>query len=115
MQIYCPVKPAKADSALLLIREGIQQIAANGVTDEELGKVKEFELKEYADNQKKNNYWQGLIMQKVIWGVDRRTGREAAINGVTSEKVQAFCRDILLKDNNCLTIVMLPANLEEKE
>lgn len=115
VQIYCPVKPAKADSALLLIREGIQQIAASGVTDEELGKVKEFELKEYADNQKINSYWQGLITSKVIWGIDRRTGREAAINGVTSAKVQAFCRDVLLKDNNCLTIVMLPANLEEKE
>ena len=115
VQIYCPVQPAKADSALLLIREGIQQIAANGVTDEELGKVKEFELKEYADNQKINNYWQGLITNKVLWGFDRRTGREAAINGVTSKKVQDFCKNVLLKDNNCLTVVMLPANLEEKE
>ncbi|MBR1652395.1 MAG: insulinase family protein [Alloprevotella sp.] len=115
LQIYCPVQPAKADSALLLMRQGIEEIAKNGVTEEELGKVKEFELKEYADNQKQNSYWQGLIQNKVNWNVDRRTGRENAIKGVTTADVQAFCRDLLLRQNNCATVVMLPASLEEHD
>ena len=115
LQIYCPVQPAKADSALLLMRQGIEEIAKNGVTEEELNKVKEFELKEYADNQKDNGYWQGLIQNKVLWNVDRRAGREDAIKNVTTADVQAFCRDILLKQNNCGTVVMLPASLEEHD
>ena len=115
VQIYCPVQPAKADSALLLMRQGIEEIARNGVTEEELNKVKEFELKEYADNQKDNGYWQGLISAKVFWNVDRRTGREDAIKSVTPADIQAFCRDIVLKQNNCGTVVMLPASLEENE
>ena len=115
LQIYCPVQPAKADSALLLMRQGIEEIAKNGVTEEELNKVKEFELKEYADNQKDNGYWQGLIQNKVLWNVDRRAGREDAIKSVTTADVQAFCRDILLKQNNCGTVVMLPASLEEHD
>lgn len=115
LQIYCPVQPAKSDSAFLLMRQGIENIAKNGVTEEELSKVKEFELKEYADNQKLNGYWQGLVQNKVDWNVDRRTGREDAIRDVTTADVQAFCRDLLLKQNNCITVVMLPSSLEEKE
>ncbi|MBR1732533.1 MAG: insulinase family protein, partial [Alloprevotella sp.] len=115
LQIYCPVQPAKADSALLLMRQGIEDIAKSGVTEEELNKVKEFELKEYADNQKQNNYWQSLISNRVDWNVDRRTGREDAIKSVTTADVQAFCRDLLLRQNNCATVVMLPANLEEHD
>ena len=115
LQIYCPVKPAKADSATALIRQTIEEIAANGVTEEELGKVKEFELKEYADNQKKNNYWIELMQSRVNWGRDRRTGREDAIRSVTSADVQAFCRDILLKKGTRLSVTMLPASFEETE
>jgi len=115
LQVYCPVQPAKADSALLLIRQGIEDIANRGVTEEELNKVKEFELKEYADNQKINTYWQNLIQARVNWGLDRRTGHEEAIRGVTVADVQAFCRDVLLKKGTCLTVTMLPASLEEKD
>ena len=43
--VYCPVKPAKADSALVLMEQGILDIARDGVTAEELDKVKQFELK----------------------------------------------------------------------
>lgn len=114
LQVYCPVKPAKADSALMLIRQGIEDIAKNGVTEEELGKVKEFELKEYADNQKKNSYWQELITERNDWKIDLRTGREAAIRSVTAADVQKFCQEIL-KKGTCLTVTMLPASLEEKE
>ena len=115
LQIYCPVKPAKADSATTLIRQTIEEIAKGGVTEEELNKVKEFELKEYADNQKKNDYWMGLIRNRVNWNRDGRTGREDAIRSVTCKDVQAFCRDILLKKGTRLSVTMLPASFDEKE
>lgn len=115
LQVFCPVQPASVDSALLLIRQGIEGIARDGVTEEELNKVKEFELKEYADNQKLNSYWQELIATRTEWGTDERTGREEAIRSVTPADVQAFCRDILLKKGTRLTVTMLPASLEEKD
>ena len=115
LQIYCPVQPAKADSALLLMEQGIKEIAEKGVTADELDKVKKFQLKEYQDNQKKNNYWQSLIRTKVRWGIDEQNGYEAAVNSVTPEAVQKFCRDILLKQGHTVTVVMLPESLEEKQ
>ncbi|MBR1889528.1 MAG: insulinase family protein [Alloprevotella sp.] len=115
LQIYCPVQPAKADSALLLMQQGIEEIAQGGVTEDELDKVKKFQVKQFNDNQKQNSYWQGLIRTKVRWNKDNQAGYVEAVNAVTTEAVQKFCRDVLLKDNNKITVVMLPASLEEKE
>ena len=115
LQIYCPVKPAKLDSALLLMRQGIEDIAAKGVTAEELDKVEKFELKDYADSQKKNEYWDGLMQSMILFGKDGRTGYEDAIKGVTSADIQAFVKNVLLKQSNCCTISMLPEDFTEKD
>lgn len=48
LQIYCPFKPALRDSVLSLMQQAIDDIAQSGVTEEELDKVKKFELKDYA-------------------------------------------------------------------
>lgn len=113
LQVYCPVKPEKLDSALILMEQGIMDIARDGVTADELAKVKEFELKEFADVQKKNSYWQTLIHTNVLWGKDLRTGNEEAIKSVTSDDVKAFVNDVLLKQRNRSIISMLPADMKE--
>ena len=115
VQIYCPSKPAKADSVMMLIRENIEKVAANGVTEEELNKVKEYKLKTYAASQKSNGYWGRLIAQKVLWGKDLQTGYEDAVKSVTPADVQQFCCDYVLKKGKCLSIQMLPTSLEEKD
>lgn len=110
----CPVKPAKLDSALLLMRQGIEDIAKSGVTKEELAKVLEFELKDYADSQKKNEYWQSLITEKVIWGNDQYTGYEDALRSVSSDTIKDFVNSVLLKRGNCVTVSIRPTDFTEK-
>lgn len=111
----CPVKPAKLDSALLLMKQGINDIATKGVTADELSKVITFELKDYADNQKKNEYWHGLIMQKTLWGKDLRTNYEATLKSITPKDIQNFVNNVLLKQNNCITVSMRPTDMTEKD
>lgn len=115
LQIVCPVKPAQLDSALLLMKQGIDEIASNGVTTEELDKVQKFELKDYADSQKKNGYWAGLILAKNNWNKDEQTGYEDAVKSVTSDDIKAFVNDVLLKQGNCITISMRPTDFTETE
>lgn len=115
LQIYCPVKPALRDSALLLMEQGILDIARDGVTEEELDKVKKFELKEYADNQRKNAYWQGLIVAQTQWKKDEQTGYEDVINKLSSKDIQDFVKNVLLKQKNRVTVSMLPEDFSEKE
>lgn len=113
VQIVCPVKPAQADSALLLMQQGIDDIAKSGVTAEELDKVKKYELKEYANQQIQNGYWQGLVISQTRWGYDAHTGYEEVVNNLTSADIQNFVRNVLLKHHNRITVTMLPESLEE--
>lgn len=111
----CPVKPAQLDSALLLMKQGIEDIAKSGVTADELEKVLAFELKDYADNQKKNGYWMNLITEKVVWNKDLRTNYEATLKSITSKDIQDFVNNVVLKQNNCITVSMRPTDMTEKD
>ena len=113
VQIYCPVKPALKDEALRLVRLDIDKIAAEGVTAEELDKVKKFELKSFNDKQRENGYWQGLITSKVNWNKDTQKDYEKAIQSLSSKDVQNFVKNVLLKQNNCITVSMLPEDMTE--
>ena len=115
LQIFCPVQPANLDSALVLMRQAIEDIAASGVTADELDKVIKFELKDFADSQKKNGYWYNLISSKVAWNKDGQKGMEEAIKSVTSEDIQSFVKNVLLVQNNCTTITMRPTDLTESD
>ena len=114
LQIVCPFTPEKCDSVLLLMQIGIQDIATKGVTDDELDKIKKFELKQFADSQRENAYWQNLIIEKVEWGKDGRKDYEKIINGLNSKDIQKFVKSTLLKKPNTSTIIMLPASLQQK-
>ncbi len=111
--IQCPVKPAKIDSALVLMQEGLEAISKNGVTKDELDKVVTFELKEFANNQKRNEYWTNLILNKTLWGKDERTGYEETLKSVTPKDIQDFVNNVLLKQGNCITVTMCPTDLTE--
>ena len=91
----------------------IDKIAAEGVTAEELDKVKKFELKSFNDKQRENGYWQGLITSKVNWNKDTQKDYEKAIQSLSSKDVQNFVKNVLLKQNNCITVSMLPEDMTE--
>ena len=114
MQVYCPVKPEKMDEALALMQQGIDDIAKKGVTDEELQKFKEFQLKDYADKQRSNKYWESLVMTKNNWNHDLQTGYEDSIRNLKSDDVKAFVNEVLLKQFNRCIVTMLPNDLTEK-
>lgn len=107
--IVCPVKPEKADSALLLMRQAIDDIAKNGVTAEELDKVKKYEIKTFDDSQRQNAYWQNAAVETVEWDVDPVTGFKETVEAITPADLQAFVRDVVLRQGNCVTVTMLPA------
>ena len=113
VQIYCPVKPQLKDEALRLVRLDIDKIAAEGVTAEELDKVKKFELKSFNDKQRENGYWQGLIGSKVNWKKDTQKDYEKTLQSLTSKDIQNFVKNVLLKQNNCITVSMLPEDMTE--
>ncbi|MBO5699092.1 MAG: insulinase family protein [Bacteroidaceae bacterium] len=112
LQTVCPFTPEKADSVLLLMQLGIEEIAQNGVTEDELNKVKAYELKNFKDNQTKNEYWHSLIAAKVDFGKNQNENYEELVKNITSKDIQTFAKKYLLKQNNRASIIMLPASVK---
>ena len=105
---YCPMKPEKADDALRIMGEAVEQMAAGTCDADMVQKVKEYMLKSHADQLKTNGYWVGRINTWRRHGLDFHTDYEKAVEAVTPASVSAFVAEVL-KSGNQARIVMLPA------
>ena len=102
-------KPEIADQARAALIPEIEKIAAEGVTDEEMGKIKEYMLKERADALKQNGNWMSWMISREMLGVDMTTGYEEIITNLSSEDIKALAAKILA-DGNQLRLIMDPKN-----
>lgn len=100
-------KPEIADEARGALLPEIEKIATDGVTDEEMGKIKEYMLKVHADALKQNSNWLGWIVNKETVGVDYVTGYVDVVNSITSDDIKALAAK-MLADNNVLKLIMDP-------
>ena len=105
--VYCPMKPEKADVALQIMRDEVQAIA-KGCDPDKLAKVKEYMLKNHADQLKQNNYWITTIDMWRYKGVDYHKDYEKLVNAQTPESIAAFVKEVL-KAGNRAEVVMMPA------
>jgi zinc protease len=105
--IYCPMKPEKGDTAIMIMRDEVAAMAKTCDADK-LQKVKEYMLKSHADQMKQNGYWQGCINQWRKWGIDFHTDYEKVVNAQTPESISAFMTE-LLKAGNRAEVIMMPA------
>ena len=105
--VYCPMKPEKADVALQIMRDEVQAIT-KGCDPDKLAKVKEYMLKNHADQLKQNNYWMTTIDMWRYKGVDLHKDYEEQVNAQTPESIAAFVKEVL-KAGNRAEVVMMPA------
>lgn len=102
------IKPERKDEALAIIYEEMDNIAKNGVTEEELKKYKEPALTNHQQNQRSDGYWNEVLRNKLIWNVDINTDQESIIKNITSDDIKNLVNDYILKQNNRTTVVMMP-------
>ena len=103
---YCPMKPEKADTAVMIMRAEVEAIAKTCDADK-VTKVKEYMLKNHGDQLKQNGYWMGRINTLNRYGLDFHTEYENVVNAQTPESLSAFVKE-LLKAGHHAEIIMLP-------
>lgn len=113
VEISCPFTPSKCDSVLTLIAKDLADIKANGVKESELTSFKEFQLKNYADQQRNNSYWQSQIKNKVLHNADLHTNFEEYVKNLSSDDIKSYISTVVLEQNNCTTVIMLPDDFTE--
>lgn len=107
-QTIFQVKPEKKDRALEIIRSEFEKLAKE-TPAEELDKVKEFMVKQYAENEHTNSYWCSMIAGNELKPAEVFAQAEKAILSVTPKELSEYVNKVM-KQNNYRVLVMMPEN-----
>ncbi len=94
-----------SDKVEELIVKGIEDMANEGVSVEDLDKIKQFMLKQYADNVKTNSYWAGVMRNFYLMNRNFHDGYEAAVNALSTDDIKEFAQKIMA-DKNITRVIM---------
>ena len=106
LQGYCPMNPDKQELAIRLLHEGIANMQKQ-IDADQLNKVKEYMLKQYDVNVKKNGYWINTITTFKDYGMDVHTDYKKVVDALTVDNVRDFLNKFL-KGGNHVEVIMLP-------
>ena len=108
LQIVYQTDPAKKDHLNGIIDKLVAQMAAEGPSEENLAKIKEYMLKTFKDNQKENSYWLNALLEYNHYGIDRTKDYEAIVNGITVKDIQQFANSLFKQGNKASIIMTVP-------
>lgn len=111
LQVFAPLKPEMCDTALMVMTKELETIADGGVNQEDLNKIKEYMLKTADEAERLNGAWLNRINNYLRRGMDSYTDYKKVISSMSTKDLQKLARKIL-KDNNCITVVILPETEE---
>ena len=114
LRVEFGARPSLCDKLRGLAVEGIRELAENGPTDEEVNQAIQNLRKNLPERRQNNSYWQSALESFLRYGRDVDADNEAAINGLTKEKMQTALQEVLAQDN-FIEVVMKPANTAEEE
>ncbi len=107
----CPVKPAKADTARIILLDEVEQLTKT-CEAEKLQKVKEQMSKQHEVAVKTNNYWMNTINTYDKYGVEWHTRYNEVLNSLKPQDICDFMKEFTKQDNR-IEVVMLPADFKE--
>ena len=105
-QTIFQVKPEKKDRALEIIRSEFEKLAKETPV-EGLDKVKEFMVKQYAENEHTNSYWCSMIAGNELKPSEVFVNAEKAILSITPKDLSEYVNKIM-KQKNYRVLVMMP-------
>ncbi len=104
IQSVFPMKPEMKEQVLDIIAQEFKNMESD-VTDEELAKAVEFEVKEATEAKEKNNAWLSTMAATALNGVDVFNGNVELLQSLTPADVQDFMKRI--NANGTYRIVIL--------
>ncbi len=102
-----PLKPEMTDTCLQIVQDVLDDVAANGASEESISKAKEYMLKTFTQNQRENGYWMGRIASIMRRKYDPSKDYEKVIQAITPADIQKMAQTII-KNGNRVRVVMEP-------
>ncbi|MCF0177515.1 MAG: insulinase family protein, partial [Bacteroidales bacterium] len=97
--------PALAKNMTDLAIKGLEQLATNGPTEEYVERAKENFKKLLPETRISNGYWEEMLTMNYLFGLDRDSEAEAAINAITADSIKQFVADIISQGNRKIFIM----------
>lgn len=106
-QVMFQTQLEKAQGLIDKVYAGLNDLASNGPTSEEMTKTVEMLKKQIPENKKNPGYWMNLITDYYRQGVDMQSTTEDIDKFVTAESIQNMAKQ-LVNDNNRALVELVP-------
>lgn len=106
MQIAYQTDPERYGYLNGRVREIVAKFAAEGPSEENLAKGKEFFLKKHRENLSENSYWGGCLESYLATGVDLTCDFDETLNGISAEDARKAVASMLKQANHSEVIMV---------
>lgn len=107
IQIMFDTNPERAEKLIEMAIAGLEGIAKNGPTEEQVAKAKSNLTRKASEQRIVNNWWESCLLTWYRIGIDMESDREAVVESITASDIRKFAADIL-SQGNFVKVVMNP-------
>ena len=107
IQVSFDTNPEAAPKLIELAVKGLNDLAQNGPTEEQMSKAVENLKKNIPESRISNSYWMGALDNWYDFGINSDAEYEEAVNSVTAEDVKTVLQAVLAQ-NNMIQVVSAP-------
>ncbi len=111
MYIQFDTNDVQADELCEIIIAELEDMAANGPSQEQMGKTREFMLKDFDNKLEQNNAWTGYIHNYYTYGFSTPEEGRQMIESITVDQVKEMLTKIL-DEGNMIKMMMRPTPAE---
>ena len=105
LRIAFQTDPQKYNSLIPIVYKELEKMATEGPSQQDLDKVKAYELKVYNQVLRMNNYWEYVLYTDLYNGIDVDTDFRYIVENMTCDDIRTTLRN-LLNQNNCIEVTM---------
>ena len=105
LRIAFQTDPQKYNDLIPIVYKELEKMATEGPSQQDLDKVKAYELKVYNQVLRMNNYWEYVLYTDLYNGIDVDTDFRYIVENMTCSDIRTTLRN-LLNQNNCIEVTM---------
>ena len=113
LRIAFQTDPQKYNSLIPIVYKELEKMATEGPSQQDLDKVKAYELKVYNQVLRMNNYWEYVIYTDLYNGIDVDTDFRYIVENMTCGDIRTTLRN-LIDQNNCIEVTMTQPTIPAK-
>ena len=105
LRIAFQTDPQKYNDLIPIVYKELEKMTTEGPSQQDLDKVKAYELKVYNQVLRMNNYWEYVLYTDLYNGIDVDTDFRYIVENMTCDDIRTTLRN-LLNQNNCIEVTM---------